>query len=129
MALCDPRRREGTAYLALLHCVNDPESLDRLLGRLAEALSARGCRRVIGPIGLSPHLGSGLLQDCWGQLPPLHTPYNPPYVPEVVGSAMRPLDRARLYHLEVPTEPLSPPPARWWTPTSGASPSCRRSSS
>lgn len=109
VALRDPRRRDGTAYLALLHCVNDSESLERLLARLTEALWAQGCRRLIGPTGLSPHLGTGLLQDHWDQLPPLHTPYDPPYMPEIVGSAMRPLARSRLYHLEVAPE-LPPPP-------------------
>lgn len=122
VALCDPRRRDGVAYLALLRCANDPESLERLLGHLAEVLRARGCRQVIGPTGLSPHLRTGLLQDHWSQLPPLHTPYNPPYMPEVVSSALRPLGRsqpvpspdggARLYHLEVPPESPPPPPVR-----------------
>lgn len=114
VALCDPRRRDGAAYLALLRCANDSKSLDRLLGRLAEELWASGCRRVIGPTGLSPHLGMGLLQDYWNLLPPLHTAYNPPYLPEVIGNSLRPFARSQLYHLEIPPErPLAPEgPAR-----------------
>lgn len=112
VALCDPRRRDGTAYLALLRCANDSESLERLLGRLAEALWAAGCRRVIGPTGLSPYLGTGVLQDYWDQLPPLHTPYNPPYLPEIVSDSLRPLGRSQLYHLDIPSESLPAPSAR-----------------
>jgi GNAT superfamily N-acetyltransferase len=104
VALLDPRRKDGTAYLTLLHCVNDPLSLSRLLDHAAEALWTRGCRRLIGPTGLSPHLGTGLLQDWWDELPPLHSPYDPPYMPEIVGSAMETLGRSRLYHLEIPPE-------------------------
>lgn len=111
VALCDPRRRDGTAYLAYLRCANDPESLDRLLMRLAEELWATGCRRVIGPTGLSPRLGTGLLQDYWNELPPLHTAYNPPYLPELVSGTLRPLGRSQLYHLDVPDELPPPPPA------------------
>ncbi len=107
--LPDPRRQDGTAYLGLLHCVNDTGTLKVLLDSLGELLRAQGCRRVIGPTGLSPHLGSGLLQDYWSDVPPLHTPYNPPYMPEVVGHVLRPLARSQLYHLDVPPE--SPPTA------------------
>jgi len=110
--LCDLRRQDGTAYLALLQSVNDAGSLARLLGYMAEAPLPGGCRNVIGPIGLSPHFGSGLLQDYWNEIPPLHTPYNPPYMPETIGSVMRARSGSRLYHLEIPREPSSPPPAR-----------------
>jgi GNAT superfamily N-acetyltransferase len=67
--------------------------------------------RLIGPTGLSPHLGTGLLQDHWDELPPLHSPYDPPYMLEAVDSAMRPLGRSRLYHLEIPPERPPAPPA------------------
>lgn len=111
VVLCDPRRRDGTAYLAWLHCVNDADSLERLLEYLAGFLPAKGYRKVIGPTGLSPHLGSGLLQDYWDRLPPLHTPYNPPYLPEVAHSVLHPLGHSRLYYLEIPPELPAPPPA------------------
>jgi GNAT superfamily N-acetyltransferase len=112
IVLCDPRRQDGTAHLALLHCANDTESLERLVERLAEILWVNRCRRVIGPTGLSPHLETGLLQDHWDQLPPLHTPYNPPYLPEVVSGSLRPLGRSQLYHLDIPPELPPAPPAR-----------------
>ena len=105
VALCDPRRRDGTAYLALFRCANDRGSLRHLAERLAEELWASGCRRVIGPTGFSPHVGTGLLQDYWNEIPPLYTPYNPPYLPEVASDALRPLGRSQLYRLEVPPEP------------------------
>ncbi len=114
VALCDPRRQDRTAYLALLRWVNEAECLARLLEYLAELLRARGYHKVIGPTGLSPHLGSGLLQDHWNCLPPLHSPYNPPYLPEVAESILQPGSRSQLYHLEIPPEPppLSPTPAK-----------------
>lgn len=112
VVLRDPRRRDGTAYLGLLRCVNSLESLEHLLDRLAEILWASGCRRVIGPTSLSPHLETGVLQDYWHQLPPLHTPCNPPYLPELVGIALHPLGRSQLYHMEIPPELPPSPPAR-----------------
>ena len=110
VALADPRRQDGVAYLALLHCANDAYSLERLISYLAELLPARGYHKVIGPTGLSPHLGSGLLQDYWNHLPPLHTPYHSPYMPEVVGSLFRPFRRSQLYHFEIPSRLPPPPP-------------------
>lgn len=109
VALYDSRRRDKTAYLALLHAVNDPEPLEHLLDRLTESLRPLGCRRLVGPTGLSPHLETGLLRDGWDRLPPLFTPYDPPYLPEIVAIHLEPLAQARLYHLAVPPEPPSVP--------------------
>jgi ribosomal protein S18 acetylase RimI-like enzyme len=63
---------------------------------------------------LSPHLGTGLLVDHWDELPPLHSPHNPPYVPELLEGAMRPLGHSRLYQLTIPLErpPAPPTPAQ-----------------
>lgn len=109
VALSDPRRQDGTAYLALLRCINDADSLKQHFMYVSETLSHRGFRKIIGPTGLSPHLGSGLLQDCWNHLPPLHTPYNPPYLPEIVSNVLRVRSHSRLYHLEVGSElPATP---------------------
>lgn len=105
VALVDPRRTDRTAYLALLHCANDPHSLDRLLDALIEKLRPHRCERLVGPVSLSPHLGSGLLQDAWNALPPLHTPYDPPYLLELVERGMRPLARQLLYRVEIPQQP------------------------
>ena len=108
VVLCDQRRRDGSAYLALPHVVNDEESLERLLDHVAEKLAIAGCGRLILPTGLSPHLSSGWLLDHWHLLPPAHTPYNPPYLIELAEQFMRPLGTRRtLYHLPVSD---SPPP-------------------
>jgi GNAT superfamily N-acetyltransferase len=112
IALGDARRRDSAAYLSLLRCVNDPDSLRRLLDFLLEILAAKGCHRLIGPTGLSPHLGTGLLQDYWDVVPPLHTPYDPPYMPETVGLALRPFARSQLYHLDISAEFPPAPPVR-----------------
>lgn len=107
VALNDPRRGDNAAYLALVRCVNHSESIERL----AEALWASGCRRLVGPTGLSTHLETGLLEDHWNQDPPLHTPYNPPYLPELIGNLMDRLESSRLYHLQIPRQVPPPPPA------------------
>jgi GNAT superfamily N-acetyltransferase len=115
IVLRDPRRRDGAAYVALLHVVNDTISLLNFLGRAQELLEPAGVRKLILTTGLSPHLGSGVLQDHFHQLPPLYTPYNPPYLPELIAEACRPLGRSQLYVATVDeqlTKPTSPEPAQ-----------------
>jgi len=110
--LADPRREDRTAYLSLLRCRNDADSFKKHFEFMMELLGSRGYSRVIGPIGLSPHLEAGLLQDSWNVIPPLHTPYAPPYLPEILESRLRPLARSQLYHLDIPPE-LPPAPPAW----------------
>jgi hypothetical protein len=69
--LADPRRRDGTATLALLSVANDVESLERLLSIAQEQAFTRGAARLVGPVALSPHLGYGALLDHFDQTPPL----------------------------------------------------------
>ena len=97
--LADPRRRDRTAYLGLLRCVNDVESLERFAGLALEQAAQAGYHRLVGPTGLSPHLQSGVLQDHFHVTPPLHTPYNPPYIPEVMHGALFPLRTRALFHV------------------------------
>lgn len=92
----------GVAYLALLHAVNHVEAMERFWGDLLEVLWGAGCRRVLGPTGLSPLLPAGALQNYFHITPPLHTPYNPPYLPEVLESVMKPVQEFELYHATVP---------------------------
>lgn len=101
MGLVDPRRKDASAYLSLLHVINSRQCLDKLTGQMAEALSGRGVRKLIGPTGLSPYLGSGVLMDAFNRTPPLHTAYNPPYLAEIMGSVWRPLTRLRLHCAQV----------------------------
>lgn len=107
VALADPRRRDGTVGLGLLTCANDEESLERLLGKVYEVAWQHGGGPLIGPVGLSPYLGCGVLESHFHQTPPLHTPYNPPYLPEVLAATMTPIQTTRLYTL-----PVQPPPTR-----------------
>jgi GNAT superfamily N-acetyltransferase len=104
--MADPRRRDDTATLALLSVANDVESLERLLSTAQEQAFARGRSRLVGPVALSPHLGYGALLDHFNQTPPLHTPYNSPYLPEVLDAVFERVQTARLYHFA-----LSGPPA------------------
>ncbi len=87
--------------LALLSVANDVESLERLLTVAQEQAFVRGRSRLLGPVALSPHLGYGILLDHFDQTPPLHTPYNSPYLPEVFDSVLEPVQTARLYHAPV----------------------------
>jgi GNAT superfamily N-acetyltransferase len=97
--LADPRRSDGTATMALLSVANDVESVERLVGVAQEQAYGRGRSRLIGPTALSPHLGYGVLLDHFDKTPPLHTPYNPPYLPEVMDAVFDRVQMARLYHL------------------------------
>jgi GNAT superfamily N-acetyltransferase len=109
--MADPRRRDGTATLALLSVANDIESLERLLSVAQEQAFARGAARLVGPVALSPHLGYGVLLDHFDQTPPLYTPYNAPYLPEVLEAVFERVQMARLYHIPISAyaEPLPGP--------------------
>jgi ribosomal protein S18 acetylase RimI-like enzyme len=106
LVLKDPRRGDAAAYLAMLRCVNDADSLKRFFDKLSMEMKKIGVRRLLGPTHMSPYLGSGVLFNYWNNNPPLYTPYNPPYLPETIRSIMAPLNRAHLFHLPVPTEPI-----------------------
>lgn len=99
--MIDPRRRDRSAYLALAHVVNDQETFGVFLDGVSDLMREYGCNRLLGFTGLSPHLGSGVLQDQWSQFPPLHTPYNPPYLPDLLANEMKTVETSRLYHLPV----------------------------
>jgi len=99
VALFDPRRGDDTAYLSHLKLAYDDEAFDRLYGHLVEALSDVGVHRLVGPVGLSPHLGRGLLVDSWDAWPPQHTPTNPPYLPELLERRGRVAQVGRLYRI------------------------------
>ena len=99
--MADPRRRDDTAALAMLSVANDVESLERLLGVAQEQAFARGRSRLVGPVALSPHLGYGALLDHFDKTPPLYTPYNAPYLPEILDAVFERVQTARLYHMPV----------------------------
>jgi GNAT superfamily N-acetyltransferase len=101
VVMADRRRRDGIATLGLLACANDEESLERLLAVAQEQAWRLGCSQLVGPAGLSPHLNMGALHDHFDLQPPLHTSYNPPYLPEVLHAVMVPLHTARLYTARV----------------------------
>lgn len=110
----DIRGRNKTAYLALFQTANDSEGVERLLDYAQEKAAAEGYSRLLLPTGLSPHLGTGMQQDHWDLWPPLHTPTNPPYVPDLFDDWLHPVQTTRLFHAAVPPELADPPtgPAR-----------------
>ncbi|MCW5865275.1 MAG: hypothetical protein KIT52_19460, partial [Anaerolineae bacterium] len=101
LAAADPRRRDQTAHLGLLHTAGDAEALERLFDYLTETLGEDDTHRIIGPVGLSPHLGGGVLADAWDAAPPQHTPTNPPYLPEMLERDAGVLQTGRLYAVDV----------------------------
>jgi GNAT superfamily N-acetyltransferase len=102
LLLYDPRRTDGSAYLALLHSQNTPSALEGLLECAAEQLTRLGARRILGPVGISPWIGSGVLANRWNQTPPAEAAYNPPYLPELMAKAMEPGPVQRVYQLPLP---------------------------
>ncbi len=105
--LHDTRREDRAAYLALLHCANDRSVLERFLQELEEPLLASGCRRLIGPTSLSPLLGAGALTNYWNEPTPMHAPYNPPYLPDLLEACMDPINESTCFELPVPPHPTS----------------------
>ena len=103
--LLDAPSQPGTGHLALLHAINHEESLERLLYELAD-LSQH--REFIGPTALSAHLGAGALASHWHETPPLHTPYTPPYLVELLDRLLEPRQSSQLYHLPIPPTPPAP---------------------
>ncbi len=97
MLLMDPRQTDRTAYLAGFRFVNNDDVLDRFLFTIMEEVRRMGCRRLVGPVDFTPNLGAGALRDHFDKTPPIGTPYNPPYVAELMDTAMRPLGQSRLY--------------------------------
>lgn len=111
IAMIDPRRTDDTAHLAMLHAANSRESLERILYAAQEQVGHEGIRRLILPVGLSPYLGTGVLQDHFHRAPPLHAPYAPPYVPELFSTVCRPLGRSLLYTSDGDANTGGPAPA------------------
>ena len=108
----DRRREDDAAYLGLLRCANDEETLERLLGKAFEQVAEQGCSLLLGPTGILPGWNPGALVNHYNRRPPWHTPYNPPYVGELLASIMEPWLETELYTLEVPTDlPPAPTPA------------------
>lgn len=97
IVLNDRRREDGVACLAGLHCVNHVETLQRLLDVVVEEAAEAGMVRLAGPTGLSADLDSGLLVSHFDRTPPLHTPYNPPYMAELLESSFNIVRISRLY--------------------------------
>jgi ribosomal protein S18 acetylase RimI-like enzyme len=105
VVLTDPRRRERIGTLALFRFINEVDVLERFLWTLMERTHHLGIRRLVGPTALSPWLSQGILLDHFHLPPPLHTPYNPPYAPEVIGNVMEVVGESSLFtfHVDSPS--------------------------
>jgi GNAT superfamily N-acetyltransferase len=103
----DPRPASDTAYLSLMRCANDEETLERLLGAAMEYAAQYARTRLVGPCGIIPTWQSGALLDYFHLPPPLHTPYNPPYLPELLATTMEPWRESALYVAEPVLTPVA----------------------
>lgn len=102
LLLLDPQRTDPAAYLSHFHNVNDIDSIETFFYYLSEKVGEWGTQKMIGPCILSPHLQCGALIDSFDRPPPIYTPYNAPYLPELLQNSMRPVEERRLYYIEVP---------------------------
>ena len=108
----DRRRQDGAAYLGLLRCANDEETLERLLAKAFEHVAEQGASHLLGPTGILPGWQPGALVSHFNRTPPWHTPYNPPYTGDLLGSLMEPQLETRLYAAAIPAAlPPAPAPA------------------
>lgn len=108
----DRRRDDDSAYLGLLHCANDEETLERLLAKAFEHVTEQGCSRLLGPTGVFPNWNPGVLVNHFNRVPPWHTPYNPPYLGDLCAALMEPWLETELYTIDVSNSlPAAPAPA------------------
>jgi GNAT superfamily N-acetyltransferase len=91
--------QQTTTLLSFLRCVNDEATLQQLLELAAET---SGTQNLLGPVAPSPYLGAGVLASHWSETPPLHTPYAPPYLADVLGEVMELVAESHLYHFRLP---------------------------
>jgi GNAT superfamily N-acetyltransferase len=105
----DRRRDDNAAYLGLLRCVNDEETLERILAKAFEHAAEAGCSRLLGPTGVFPAWNPGVLANHFNRTPPWHTPYNPPYADDLMAALMEPWLETELYEIAVPEKlPAAP---------------------
>ncbi len=107
----DRRRQDGAAYLGLMRCANDEETGEQLLQKAFERAAELGCSRLIGPTGVLPNWQPGALLNHFNRTPPGQTPYNPPYLGELLDSLMQPWLETVLLEAPVSGTPVSAPGA------------------
>lgn len=103
--LRDDRGPAPVTHLALLAMANDAEVAERLVGAAYEAHPGG---ILIGPSSLTPRLAGGVLLDHFHQEPPLHSPYNPPYLAEVIGGTLDAVAFERMWFLDCAAAAQSP---------------------
>lgn len=111
LVLSDPRRDDGVGYLAMLDLINHEEPLERLLDAVMEKAVEADIQRLLGPVALTPRWQSGILLNAFDRSPPLGSPYNPPFVPELLETAMTPVRHSHLFHSMPTSSPVPQGPA------------------
>lgn len=93
------RAGQTTTVLSFFRCVNDEATLHHFLELAAETSNTQS---LLGPVSPSPYLGVGVLASHWSETPPLHTPYAPPYLADLMADVMELVAESRLYHFRLP---------------------------
>lgn len=79
-----PDFRQQSAYFYLYETEPDPEITKRLFDAGLDWARARGLKHVIGPKGMSPLDGLGMLVRGFEHRPAFGMPYNPEYYPQTL---------------------------------------------
>ena len=108
----DRRRDDDAAYLGLLRCANDEETLERLLGKAFEQVAEQGCSLLLGPTGILPGWNPGALVNHYQPPPALAHPLQPALRRRAAGVDDGALARNRAIHAGSPGDlPPAPTPA------------------
>lgn len=92
----------GPGFFGFFESPDDPVIAAALLEEAARWLAARGAKKMIGPVDLSPHERLGLLVEGFGGPPRPGMPYNPPYYPKLLEQCgMETETSLRAYHFDL----------------------------
>ena len=80
-------RDRSDAFFYYFDADNDPSVASALFGTAADWARERGLTRLVGPKGMLPMEGFGVLVDGYEHLPALAVPYNHPYYGGLLESA------------------------------------------
>lgn len=95
--LLDERGPAAVTHLAMLALANDSEVAERIIGA---AIALQPGALLAGPTSLTPRLARGVLVDHFHQDPPINSPYNPPYLAEVLDGVLEPVQHERMWFLD-----------------------------
>lgn len=78
---------ERTAFFYFFECEDDPAASGALFDAAFAWARARGLDKMIGPKGMTPLDGAGILVEGFEHRPAFGMPYTPPYYPKLIEAA------------------------------------------